>query len=430
MTPLYRFLFITGFLLGNNFLLFSQNVVNNGAGIIVMQGANVVIGGSYINNNDGLADGTINLDGDIYLRRNWINNSNGEVLISVGLGNTGNVIMDGSQKQYIDGTHSSIFENLVVKNAKKTLKVTDCKVNDTLFLDAVFDLNANRIVILKNNPIAIKHLSSYILSETNTIEGLGEVEWKIGSVVDTFSVPFGSGFSSTADLMLTLETKTPAFPPTGSIRFATYPTECQNNPLPPDVSDLGRSFEYVADRFWNINPLYDDKPDVSILLTYLSDDIDYACNNGLEEVSMKAYRHNTLQHTWSDIQPLGILNESNNTVFIENLKAADFFAPWCLANEVPVWEIFLPNAFTPNGDGLNDFFSPIGLNLDKMELNMYIFDRWGGLIYRLDDLNKPWNGCFNNGSKPCMPGVYTWTLKLTETDGHEHQYKGIVSLIK
>ena len=86
----------------------SQNVVNNGASIVVKEGANVIIGGNYFNKNDGAFDGRIDLDGNIILKRNWVNFANNEVLISAGVGPVGNVIMNGTIKQFIEGTHSTL----------------------------------------------------------------------------------------------------------------------------------------------------------------------------------------------------------------------------------------------------------------------------------------------------------------------------------
>ncbi len=407
-----------------------QNVVNNGGKIVVREGANVIIGGNYINKNDGVNDGIVNLDGNIILKRNWVNLANNDVLVSVGTSLVGNVIMNGTLNQYIEGTHSTLFENLKIKNSKKILNVTDCRVHDTLFVDAVLDLNTHRLKILNQKPIGIDYLSNYIYSETNTNEGLGEIDWQIGSQINSYTVPFGSGYSNSSDLAVTINTKTSGFPTNGSIRFATYPTDCQNVPYPPDVFQLDRSFEYVADRFWNIDPIYDTKPDVGIQLHYLSQEVNQSCNNGLHEVSMQAIRYNTLQHTWDDVVPMGTSYPGEQKFMIDYVSSQNFYAPWCLVSEVIDWEIFFPNAFTPNGDGTNEYFSPIGYNLDKLSFTMYIYNRWGGLVYVMDDINKPWNGTTGTSGKLCLQGVYSWIMFLTDGDGMKHKYSGIVTLIQ
>ena len=57
---------------------------------------------------------------------------------------------------------------------------------------------------------------------------------------------------------------------------------------------------------------------------------------------------------------------------------------------IPAPDIHIPNAFTPNGDGVNDYFLPIGYNIT--EFHMQIFNRWGQLVYETDDFEKGWNG--------------------------------------
>lgn len=59
----------------------------------------------------------------------------------------------------------------------------------------------------------------------------------------------------------------------------------------------------------------------------------------------------------------------------------------------PVPSIFIPNAFTPGGDGLNDFFTAQGENI--LEFQMMIFDRWGEVIFVTEDIEKGWDGKFN-----------------------------------
>lgn len=410
---------------------FSQTLVNNGGNIVIREGAYLVIGGDYINKSYGAIDGKINLDGNIILKRNWVNLANNEVLVSIGAGTVGHVILNGTSKQYIEGTNPTIFENLILDNYKKILKVADCKINDTLTVNAQLLLNANNIRILNRFPSAIQYKSGCIISETNTNEGLGLVDWYIGSEVNGYTVPFGSGFDNTADLEVTVVTKTAASPDNGMIRFGTYPTPCQNVPFPPGVNELDRSYEYIADRFWYINPVYyQTKPDVGIILKYTPQDINESCNAGIVEIEMKAIRHNTLQHTWSDMPPHGNINTDEHKVYIDSISADDFYAPWCLVEEVVNWEIYFPSAFTPNGDGLNEFFVPIGMNLDKLKLNMFIYNRWGNLVYIMDDINKPWDGRTGNSDKICPEGVYAWILFLTDKEGMEYNYKGVVTLIQ
>ncbi|MEM6632443.1 MAG: PKD domain-containing protein [Bacteroidota bacterium] len=68
---------------------------------------------------------------------------------------------------------------------------------------------------------------------------------------------------------------------------------------------------------------------------------------------------------------------------------------------------FIPSAFSPNGDGINDQFQIVGDEFQSFRFEL--FDRWGSLIISLDDPIQSWNGELPNG-RPAPEGVYTWQL--------------------
>ncbi|MDQ3100917.1 MAG: gliding motility-associated C-terminal domain-containing protein, partial [Bacteroidota bacterium] len=69
--------------------------------------------------------------------------------------------------------------------------------------------------------------------------------------------------------------------------------------------------------------------------------------------------------------------------------------------------IFAPNTFTPNNDGLNDHFIPIGNNIATMHL--MIFDRWGTMIFQGDDLDVGWDGTYRG--ELVTDDIYVWRIK-------------------
>jgi gliding motility-associated-like protein len=99
----------------------------------------------------------------------------------------------------------------------------------------------------------------------------------------------------------------------------------------------------------------------------------------------------------------------------------------CIGPEVT---IFVPNAFTPNGDGNNDVFQPVGLGIDPDHYEMWIFDRWGNMIFHTTDWNKGWNGKVEDGSDICQIDTYVWKIKAKDVIGDAHNLIGKVSLIK
>jgi gliding motility-associated-like protein len=90
--------------------------------------------------------------------------------------------------------------------------------------------------------------------------------------------------------------------------------------------------------------------------------------------------------------------------------------------------IFFPNAFTPDGDGLNDIFKPVANEVYRY--NMYIYDKWGQLLFSTDDVSEGWDGKFNG--KACPTGLYSYTsrywLSLREDDNKTT--RGLVTLLR
>jgi gliding motility-associated-like protein len=91
---------------------------------------------------------------------------------------------------------------------------------------------------------------------------------------------------------------------------------------------------------------------------------------------------------------------------------------------------YIPNAFTPNDDNVNDFFGPKGTNIDNSGYEFYIYNRWGVLVFETKDFNHHWDGR-KMGTGDVLPqDVYTWIILFKENIGLEHKYVGSVTLIK
>lgn len=71
------------------------------------------------------------------------------------------------------------------------------------------------------------------------------------------------------------------------------------------------------------------------------------------------------------------------------------------------FSVYFPNAFTPNNDGLNDYFSPIGNEI--VGFSMLIYNRWGQEVFTSNNLNETWDGNYNNA--PCPTDTYYYTTK-------------------
>lgn len=94
------------------------------------------------------------------------------------------------------------------------------------------------------------------------------------------------------------------------------------------------------------------------------------------------------------------------------------------------YAFYAPSAFTPNGDGVNDFFMPKIYGLDPDHFEMYIFNRWGDQIYKTIDITKPWDGKNESTSNKVQQDVYVWKVKTKDILGEFHWYSGHVSMIE
>ncbi|MFI5218353.1 MAG: PKD domain-containing protein [Bacteroidia bacterium] len=97
--------------------------------------------------------------------------------------------------------------------------------------------------------------------------------------------------------------------------------------------------------------------------------------------------------------------------------------------EVLITPFYIPNAFTPNGDGMNDKFFETGYVTDVSAYNMNIFSRWGQKVFENDDYRKFWNGLDKNG-KPLAEGVYVYSIQVKTKSGKPYEYQGTVTLMR
>ena len=93
--------------------------------------------------------------------------------------------------------------------------------------------------------------------------------------------------------------------------------------------------------------------------------------------------------------------------------------------------VYVPNAFSPNGNGINEVFYPVILGAETKDFEFTIFDRWGELVFRTEDMTEPWKGGMNNADTPLEPGVFTWRVRLRESAKAEREdIYGHVTLLK
>jgi len=93
---------------------------------------------------------------------------------------------------------------------------------------------------------------------------------------------------------------------------------------------------------------------------------------------------------------------------------------------VPCGEVFLPTMFSPNGDGLNDAFCPLGGCYETFELNIY--DRWGALLFHGNALDPGWQGTYHGQLLPT--GNYPYTFIADRTNGERVERIGQIAIAR
>jgi gliding motility-associated-like protein len=212
-----------------------------------------------------------------------------------------------------------------------------------------------------------------------TVEPAINTTYTINSVVDAYC-------SSTGILSSAVITVVPALQP---VRYPTLITAA-NTPLQLDARNLGSNFSYN----WNpptglssssvINPMfnYDKKTEYTITITSAS-----GC---------------TVVDTL-----LVLIRENSPTSCIS--------------------DIFVPRAWTPNGDGHNDKLYPLTVCVRELKY-FRIFNRWGQLVFETNIIGFGWDGIFRGS--PQVSDVYTWTAEAVGVDGKHYKRTGTSVLLR
>lgn len=93
----------------------------------------------------------------------------------------------------------------------------------------------------------------------------------------------------------------------------------------------------------------------------------------------------------------------------------------------PEYTFFVPSAFSPDGDGLNDIFRPKGNRV--LSYNIQVFDRWGGLVFESSDINLGWNGTNAKGMR-LDDGIYLYHIEVYDLNNRLWIYNGEFSLMR
>ncbi len=95
------------------------------------------------------------------------------------------------------------------------------------------------------------------------------------------------------------------------------------------------------------------------------------------------------------------------------------------------YSIYVPNAFTPDGSNLNEVFTPVMYGFDEQEYVMYIFNRWGELVFETHNMSVGWDGSYAGRYDRAQDGTYIWKIQAKVLKSSKRmEFVGHVNLIK
>ena len=358
-----------------------------------------------------LAGTQVSGNGIYSVEQNWIN----DAIFTAG---TSEVRLNGNTEQLITSNNGTIteFHNLVLSGVGTGIDRRKSLVNVGARIAPNGQLNlTNRELNGGTNNLEVLNPSNSAIINNTTMNNEGfishlipaAIQWSTNTT-NKYIFPVGSSDG-------TLRYRPVLIQP-GSSLNSIYSVRMNNYSADLD-SYLGSSKEAAIEAtntlFYHSIDLVAGEPEVNVAIAY----------NALSDGEYNGIAHWTLpDNIWQEV-PNTIENILGN--YQSMLKEQWVFnndgEPYILSTSGEFIEI--PNVFTPNGDGVNDFYFINLKGIDEMTLT--IVNRWGELVYKSDDINGKWDGTFNGNM--CSDGVYFYILNA-KSKTQNYQKHGHITL--
>lgn len=137
-------------------------------------------------------------------------------------------------------------------------------------------------------------------------------------------------------------------------------------------------------------------------------------NTSVEVNPMHAYQGPGLYNVFLEVTSInGCVDIVSHPVYIE-----------------PEFAIYVPNAFSPNVDGRNEFFLPQGIGIDEERYELNIFDRWGELIFESNNFSKGWDGTAKGKTNTVQQDTYIWKISTYDLKNNKRNLTGHVTVVR
>lgn len=273
------------------------------------------------------------------------------------------------------------------------------------------------------NPVANPDVNTwYIVNVTNLC----------GTVTDSVLVNIGVANASIA----TPDTACPNLPnmlqASGGIDFQWQPQSFIDN---PNISNPVVSPPHTMTYWVTVTDQYGCADIASVMVPVFDPPYVFASGNDVAEyyTHVDVFAESNGELVWESELPLSCFEceapevhaTETGVVYVIATDENGCTATDSLLIEV-IGSLYVPNAFTPNGDGINDLFKAEGTEIEKFHLRIY--DRWGELIFESFDIDKGWNGGVNQHYVESE--VYVWEIVAKEHTGVTFEKRGHVTVIR
>lgn len=185
-----------------------------------------------------------------------------------------------------------------------------------------------------------------------------------------------------------------------------------NVPLRPGV-DLGEDLEIDLGEIATLQAIVNVPFDSLVNITWSGQDDGFDCPDCLSQPVAPIV---TTTYTITVKSVEGCQDEDALTVYVD-----------------PGLQVYAPNVFSPNGDGINDWWGIFGPDTETMtETKLHIFNRWGGVVFLTENFSVPghlWDGT-TRYDRQASPDVYVWVLKFMDEDGQFQRLLGDLTLVR
>ncbi len=340
---------LSGLALLSPWMAMAQGWVQNGAQVVVNQGAYVVINGTKGNL---FAQGTSKfiIKGAAYLHiaGNVTNNTSGGFFTT----NNGEIVLNGTTQQLLGGNSITAFPSLYIKSS------TNPKLTYTILVGGGFNkggngvlalndkqllLNSQKLIINNRSEMAITYTTGGLVSETYSTAGYGVVQWNIraAGAGPLYSIPFQTVAGTNVPFNLNIKNIGTQVSDSGFVTVATYPTPTtalpNNRPMPFGVPHLKNEYgienaRRMLDRFWVITDGgYTTAPEISTEFNYLDPEHSSGTNT-IKESNMGAIRWDVANNKWS--YPVrSRVNANQNNLLLH--AGVNFSGTWTLSDITP-----------------------------------------------------------------------------------------------